>query len=32
MDRKTNGFWSIAARKHLKEFVDYSDNGDILTV
>lgn len=29
MDRKTNGFWSIAARKHLKEFVDYSDNGDI---
>lgn len=29
MDRKTNGFWAIAARKHLKEFVDYSDNGDI---
>lgn len=29
MDRKTNGFWSIAARKHLKEFVDYSDNADI---
>ena len=29
MDRKTNGFWSIAARKHVKEFVDYSDNGDI---
>lgn len=29
MDRKTNGFWSIAARKHLKEFVDYSDNSDI---
>lgn len=28
-DRKTNGFWSIAARKHLKEFVDYSDNADI---
>ena len=30
MDRKTNGFWSIAARKHLKEFVDYSDNADIV--
>ena len=29
MDRKTNGFWSIAVRKHLKEFVDYSDNADI---
>ena len=29
MDRKTNGFWAIAARKHLKEFVDYSDNGDV---
>lgn len=29
MDRKTNGFWSIATRKHLKEFVDYSDNADI---
>ncbi len=29
MDRITNGFWSIAARKHLKEFVDYSDNADI---
>lgn len=28
MDARTNGFWSIAARKHLKEFVDYSDNGD----
>lgn len=28
MEAKTNGFWSIAARKHLKEFVDYSDNGD----
>lgn len=30
MDKKKNGFWSIAARKHLKEFVDYSDNADIL--
>lgn len=29
MERKTNGFWSIAARKHLKEFVDYSDNADV---
>ena len=29
MDNKTNGFWAIAARKHLKEFVDYSENGDV---
>lgn len=29
MDKKTNGFWSIAARKHLKEFVDYSANADM---
>lgn len=29
MDRKINGFWAVAARKHLKEFVDYSDNADI---
>ena len=29
MNKKVNGFWAIAARKHLKEFVDYSDNGDI---
>ncbi len=29
MDKKKNGFWAIAARKHLKEFVDYSDNADI---
>lgn len=29
MDRKINGFWAIAARKHLKEFVDYSDNVDV---
>ena len=29
MDKKTKGFWAIAARKHLKEFVDYSENGDI---
>lgn len=29
MDKKINGFWAIAARKHLKEFVDYSDNADI---
>lgn len=28
MDRKINGFWAIVARKHLKEFVDYSDNVD----
>lgn len=28
-DKKNNGFWAIAARKHLKEFVDYSDNADI---
>jgi len=29
VNKKVNGFWAIAARKHLKEFVDYSDNGDI---
>ncbi len=29
MNKRVNGFWAIAARKHLKEFVDYSDNGDI---
>ena len=29
MDRNFNGFWAVAARKHLKEFVDYSDNADI---
>ena len=29
MDRKINGFWAIVARKHLKEFVDYSDNVDV---
>lgn len=29
MEKKINGFWSIAARKHLKEFVDYSDNADV---
>lgn len=29
MDKIINGFWAIAARKHLKEFVDYSDNADI---
>lgn len=29
MDRKINVFWAIAARKHLKEFVDYSDNVDV---
>ena len=28
MDKKVSGFWAIASRKHLKEFVDYSSNSD----
>lgn len=28
MDNKLKGFWAIATRKHLKEFVDYSVNAD----